>query len=216
MQSGLQNLALNHLEGSEEMGHSRGKFWLGEQREVKPPYNQLEKSLFKYVAEKTQKRFHVLEKLDLTPGALQLSHKGADPLLWGPVSLQATRGQRHHGKHLLARHGGRGNWNRELNCFVLFLKFVHILCLFTQKPRMHLPTSPPSEGPWLQCNGKGSHFRTVLWGSLGRGQTSGWVTEHAVYALWFHGFHKEACPQMHFPAHLKGRKIAPLEFSSVI
>lgn len=82
MQSGLQNLALNHLEGSEEMGHSKGKFWLEEeQREVKPPYNQLEKSLFKYVAEKKQKRFHVLEKLDLTPGTLQLSYKGADPLL---------------------------------------------------------------------------------------------------------------------------------------
>ena len=105
---------------------------------------------------------------------------------------------------------GTGSW------IVLFLKFVHILCLFTQKPRVHLPTSPPSEGPWAQCNGKGSRFRTELWGSLGRGQTSGWVTEHAVYALWFHGFHKDACPQMHFPAHLKGRKIAPLEFSSVI
>lgn len=56
MQSGLQNLALNHLEGSEEMGRSKGKFWLEEeQREVKPPYNQLEKSLFKYVAEKKTK-----------------------------------------------------------------------------------------------------------------------------------------------------------------
>ena len=83
---------------------------------MKPAYNQLEKSLFKYVAEKKQKRFHVLEKLGLTPGTLQLSYKGADPLLSGPVSLQATCGQRHHGKQLLAGHGGRGNWNRELNC----------------------------------------------------------------------------------------------------
>lgn len=37
MQSGLQKLALNHLEGSEEMGHGKGKFQLEEeQREVKP------------------------------------------------------------------------------------------------------------------------------------------------------------------------------------
>lgn len=98
---------------------------------MKPPYNQLEKSLFKYVAEKKQKRFHVLEKLDLTPGALQLSHKGADPLLWGPVSLQVTRGQRHHGKHLLTRHGGRGNWNRELNCFV-FEVCTHFVFIHTE------------------------------------------------------------------------------------
>lgn len=97
----------------------------------------------------------------------------------------------------------------ELFCFVFEVCAHFYVYLFTQKPRMHLPTSPPSEGPWAQYHGKGSHFWTVLWGS-------GQRTEHAVCALWFHRFRRDACPQMHFPAHLKGSKIAPLEFSSVI
>lgn len=38
MQTKLFNrLALNHLEGSEKMGHRKGKFLLEEQKEVKLP-----------------------------------------------------------------------------------------------------------------------------------------------------------------------------------